>query len=171
MSAATAIDRKLVEQIVRQVVLERIGGPPDKPDLVVTVSARHVHLTERDVAALFGAGAAAAAGTSTADTKRTTTMTAPKRRIEGLDIARSFRIGCPFRSAIGSSEARFLAEARFPGLCTSVHNDVPDGLLFPQVQEVFDTRAPVCYYTTMLKELLPQATPYSYLGGDNPPSA
>jgi putative phosphotransacetylase len=56
MSAATAIDRKLVEQIVRQVVLERIGGPPDKPELVVTVSARHVHLTERDVAALFGAG-------------------------------------------------------------------------------------------------------------------
>jgi putative phosphotransacetylase len=56
MSAATAIDRKLVERIVRQVVLERIGGPPDKPELVVTVSARHVHLTERDVDALFGAG-------------------------------------------------------------------------------------------------------------------
>ncbi len=56
MSIAPPIDRRLVEQIVREIVLAQVGGPPGKPDLVVSVSARHVHLTAADVETLFGAG-------------------------------------------------------------------------------------------------------------------
>ena len=37
-------------------MLAQVGGPPGKPNLVVSVSARHVHLTEQDVETLFGAG-------------------------------------------------------------------------------------------------------------------
>jgi len=55
MSVAT-LDRKLVEQIVREIVLKQLGGPPGKPELVVSVSARHVHLTDEHVETLFGAG-------------------------------------------------------------------------------------------------------------------
>ena len=36
--------------------MSQIGGPPGKPNLVVSVSARHVHLTDQDVETLFGAG-------------------------------------------------------------------------------------------------------------------
>jgi propanediol utilization protein len=36
--------------------LAQIGGPPGKPNLVVSVSARHVHLTDADTETLFGAG-------------------------------------------------------------------------------------------------------------------
>lgn len=50
------VDRKLIEQIVREIVLAQVGGPPNKPNLVVSVSARHVHLTDQDVETLFGAG-------------------------------------------------------------------------------------------------------------------
>ena len=46
----------VIEQIVREIVLAQVGGPPGKPNLVVSVSARHVHLTDRDVETLFGAG-------------------------------------------------------------------------------------------------------------------
>jgi propanediol utilization protein len=56
MSIAPPIDRRLVEQIVREIVLSQVGGPPGKPNLVVSISARHVHLTDRDVETLFGAG-------------------------------------------------------------------------------------------------------------------
>jgi putative phosphotransacetylase len=61
MSTATTVDRRridrgLVEQIVREIVLAQVGGPPNKPNLVVSVSARHVHLTDADVETLFGAG-------------------------------------------------------------------------------------------------------------------
>lgn len=56
MSIAPSIDRKLVEQIVREIVLKQVGGPPAKPNLVVSVSARHVHLTDEHVETLFGAG-------------------------------------------------------------------------------------------------------------------
>jgi propanediol utilization protein len=56
MSIAASIDRKLIEQIVREVVLAQVGGPPDKPNLVVSISARHCHLTDRDVETLFGPG-------------------------------------------------------------------------------------------------------------------
>jgi propanediol utilization protein len=50
------MDRSSIEQIVRQIVLELFGGPPGKPELVVSVSARHVHLSDQDVETLFGAG-------------------------------------------------------------------------------------------------------------------
>jgi propanediol utilization protein len=60
MSTAPAIprpiDRRLVEQIVRQIVIEQIGGPAWDPHLVVSISARHVHLTDQDVETLFGPG-------------------------------------------------------------------------------------------------------------------
>ena len=56
MSTAPPLDRRLIEQIVREIVLAQVGGPPNKPNLVVSVSARHVHLTDGDVETLFGAG-------------------------------------------------------------------------------------------------------------------
>jgi putative phosphotransacetylase len=56
MTLAPPIDRSLIEQIVREIVLTQVGGPPGKPNLVVSVSARHVHLTDQDVETLFGAG-------------------------------------------------------------------------------------------------------------------
>jgi len=56
MTIAPPVERKLIEQIVREIVLAQVGGPPDKPNLVVSVSARHVHLTDQDVETLFGAG-------------------------------------------------------------------------------------------------------------------
>jgi len=51
------IDRSVVEQIVREIVLAQIGAPPGKPDLVVSISARHVHLTDEHIETLFGPGA------------------------------------------------------------------------------------------------------------------
>jgi putative phosphotransacetylase len=54
--AEPTIDRKVVEQIVREIVLAQVGGPPGKPNLVVSVSARHVHLTDEHVETLFGPG-------------------------------------------------------------------------------------------------------------------
>jgi propanediol utilization protein len=56
MSVAATIDRSLVEQIVREIVLAQVGGPPGKPNLVVSVSARHLHLTDQDTETLFGPG-------------------------------------------------------------------------------------------------------------------
>jgi putative phosphotransacetylase len=56
MSIAPAIDRAAIEQIVRELVLKQVGGPPGKPELVVSVSARHVHLTDEHVETLFGPG-------------------------------------------------------------------------------------------------------------------
>jgi putative phosphotransacetylase len=56
MSTAATIDRSLIEQIVREIVLSQIGGPPGKPNLVVSISARHVHLTDQDTETLFGPG-------------------------------------------------------------------------------------------------------------------
>ncbi len=60
MSVATApqktIDRATVERLVRQIVLEQIGGPVWRPQLVVSISARHCHLTDEHVEVLFGAG-------------------------------------------------------------------------------------------------------------------
>jgi propanediol utilization protein len=57
MSLAPPIDRSAVERIVREIVLAQTGGPPGKPNLVVSVSARHVHLSDTDVETLFGPGA------------------------------------------------------------------------------------------------------------------
>ena len=56
MSIAAPIDRNLIEQIVREIVLAQVGGPPGKPNLVVSVSARHCHLTDEDTETLFGKG-------------------------------------------------------------------------------------------------------------------
>jgi propanediol utilization protein len=56
MTQAQAISRDVIEQIVREIVLAQVGGPPGKPNLVVSVSARHVHLTDADVETLFGPG-------------------------------------------------------------------------------------------------------------------
>ena len=66
ISAATAsgIDRKLVEQLVRQVVYDRFaqgkpagGSNGHKPRLVVNISARHAHVSQEDLEVLFGPGA------------------------------------------------------------------------------------------------------------------
>ncbi len=56
MSIALSIDRAAVEQIVRQIVLKEVGGPAWRPELVVSISARHCHLTDEHVEILFGAG-------------------------------------------------------------------------------------------------------------------
>ncbi|HEY2415622.1 MAG TPA: phosphate propanoyltransferase [Pirellulaceae bacterium] len=67
MSAAAQLDRSIVETIVRQIVLANAGGAkpssaspasePSKPNLVVSISARHCHLTDEHVEILFGPGA------------------------------------------------------------------------------------------------------------------
>lgn len=50
------LSRDAIERIVREIVLRHVGGPQNKPNLVVSVSARHVHLSDQDVETLFGAG-------------------------------------------------------------------------------------------------------------------
>lgn len=50
-----SIDRNLIERIVRELVIAG-SGTADKPELVVSVSARHVHLTDEHVETLFGTG-------------------------------------------------------------------------------------------------------------------
>ncbi len=63
MSAAPPLDRSLVEQIVRQIVLSQVSGGKSsgaggyQPNLVVSISARHCHLTDEHVEILFGPGA------------------------------------------------------------------------------------------------------------------
>ena len=57
----TNINADLVEQIVRKIVLECIGipgnpAPNPAPELVVSISARHIHLSDADVETLFGPG-------------------------------------------------------------------------------------------------------------------
>ena len=64
---AGTLDRQTIESIVRQIVYERFatssdcGCAPDsggyRPNLVVSISARHVHLSDADVETLFGKGA------------------------------------------------------------------------------------------------------------------
>jgi propanediol utilization protein len=56
MSMAAALDRNIIEQIVREIVLQRSGAAPSEPKLVVSISARHLHLTDEHVEILFGAG-------------------------------------------------------------------------------------------------------------------
>src|SRR5205807_7691668 len=55
MSLAT-LDRASVERIVRQIVLKRSSPRLSAPELVVSISARHCHLTDQDVETLFGPG-------------------------------------------------------------------------------------------------------------------
>jgi propanediol utilization protein len=64
MSAPTQLDRSVIEQIVRQLVVAQTNGraavkaaEPEKPNLVVSISARHCHLTDEHVEILFGPGA------------------------------------------------------------------------------------------------------------------
>ncbi len=58
--------REQLERLVRQAVRERLSGDgaavaaaplPYKPNLVVNISARHMHITQGDLERLFGAGA------------------------------------------------------------------------------------------------------------------
>ncbi|HEV3340603.1 MAG TPA: phosphate propanoyltransferase [Pirellulales bacterium] len=51
----SALDRQTIEQIVRQIVLERAAAAGE-PKLVVSISARHLHLTDEHVETLFGPG-------------------------------------------------------------------------------------------------------------------
>ncbi|HUY35745.1 MAG TPA: phosphate propanoyltransferase [Pirellulales bacterium] len=50
-----AIERGAIERIVREIVLAR-APQATEPKLVVSISARHVHLTDEHVERLFGAG-------------------------------------------------------------------------------------------------------------------
>lgn len=51
----TTLDRGLIERIVREIVTQR-AAPSDEPKLVVSISARHLHLTDEHVETLFGPG-------------------------------------------------------------------------------------------------------------------
>ena len=55
------IDRTVIEKIVRQIVLSQAGSDSStaqtgRSELVVSISARHVHLTDQHVETLFGPG-------------------------------------------------------------------------------------------------------------------
>ena len=59
--SAAMIDRQTVEQIVRQIVLSQLGSNGSDAEreaakLVVSISARHCHLTDEHVETLFGPG-------------------------------------------------------------------------------------------------------------------
>lgn len=68
MTTAMNVDRGIIEQIVRQIVTKADGGvesndgwelPEEsqgQPNLVVSISARHCHLTDEHVETLFGPG-------------------------------------------------------------------------------------------------------------------
>ncbi len=61
MALATSIDRATIEQIVRQIVFDSGMGAAERngsaeSELVVSISARHCHLTDEHVLALFGPG-------------------------------------------------------------------------------------------------------------------
>ena len=60
-SESFALDRSVVEHIVRQVVLQQSGSMAAgslsrEPELVISISARHVHLSDEHVEMLFGPG-------------------------------------------------------------------------------------------------------------------
>jgi putative phosphotransacetylase len=62
MSIAPTLDRAAIEKIVREIVYKQSGKNGDTAtggarELAVSVSARHVHLTDADVETLFGRGA------------------------------------------------------------------------------------------------------------------
>jgi len=56
MISTANIDRRTVENIVRQIVLRQAGDTNGQSKLVVSTSARHVHLTDEHVETLFGKG-------------------------------------------------------------------------------------------------------------------
>ncbi len=55
---STTLDRQTIEKIVRQIVFQQDDAEPQssKPNLSVSISARHVHLTDDHVEQLFGPG-------------------------------------------------------------------------------------------------------------------
>ena len=55
MNTASTLNRDAIERIVRQIVLER-AQVSREPKLVVSISARHLHLTDEHVETLFGPG-------------------------------------------------------------------------------------------------------------------
>jgi propanediol utilization protein len=61
MTPSAVFDRASIEQIVRDVVVGTLsarfdGRASGEPNLVVSISARHLHLTDEHVEILFGAG-------------------------------------------------------------------------------------------------------------------
>src|SRR5262249_20120314 len=56
MSMTSTLDRSTIERIVREIVLGAGKVPPGAPNLVVSISARHCHLTDEHVEVLFGPG-------------------------------------------------------------------------------------------------------------------
>lgn len=57
MSIATTLERSTVERIVREIVTRQFqAAGSTAPKLVVSISARHVHLTDEHVETLFGPG-------------------------------------------------------------------------------------------------------------------
>ncbi len=52
------LDRVMVERLVREVVRQRFGRPIGaRPAVVVNISARHMHIIQKDLETLFGPGA------------------------------------------------------------------------------------------------------------------
>ncbi len=62
MTSAPTLDRSAIERIVRQIITQQVGAAaPSQPgkaesELVVSISARHCHLTDEHVEILFGPG-------------------------------------------------------------------------------------------------------------------
>jgi putative phosphotransacetylase len=57
MPSSAVLDRSTIERIVREVVLSKIAPVASSaPKLVVSISARHCHLTDEHVETLFGPG-------------------------------------------------------------------------------------------------------------------
>ncbi len=57
IAAGTTVNRSDVERIVREIVTRRFAPRVDEPELVVNISARHMHITQEHLEILFGAGA------------------------------------------------------------------------------------------------------------------
>ncbi|MDO4585819.1 MAG: phosphate propanoyltransferase [Planctomycetia bacterium] len=55
-----AMDRNTLEAIIRHILAEKFGNSfqstVQRPELIVSISARHIHLTDEDVETLFGKG-------------------------------------------------------------------------------------------------------------------
>ncbi|MDA1053958.1 MAG: phosphate propanoyltransferase [Planctomycetota bacterium] len=60
MTSAPGLDRSAIERIVRQIITQQVGGSATtastEEELVVSISARHCHLTDAHVETLFGPG-------------------------------------------------------------------------------------------------------------------
>jgi putative phosphotransacetylase len=121
--ATTALPARLtrsqVQEIVRQVVSERLASPgKSAPELVVHASARHVHLCREDLDRLFGPGSELSVerglyqpGTYAA--KETVTLIGPRSR-----LISNLRILGPLRS-------RSQIELAFTDAVSLGYDDVP----------------------------------------------